>query len=106
MAAHELGSRHLAGGGSGTHGSAMGERVGPSSVHIRASVVVVGAGLAGLVAADSLTRAMAKQGGVPHGDTGVVVLEACPAVGGRMRTVVEDDGFAADLGATWYVLGM
>ena len=58
-------------------------------------VVVVGAGLAGLTAADALHRA----------GVGVQVLEARAAVGGRIRTISPDGDAAGawlDLGATWH----
>jgi monoamine oxidase len=54
-------------------------------------VVVVGAGLAGLTAADALHAA---------GRT-VRVLEARAAVGGRIKTLTEGD-LCLDLGATWH----
>ncbi len=54
-------------------------------------VVIVGAGLAGLTAADALHAA---------GRT-VTVVEARPSVGGRMKTLV-DGAQALDLGATWH----
>lgn len=53
----------------------------------RADVVVVGAGLAGLTAADQLTRAGLE----------VVVIEAADGVGGRVRTD-RVDGFLLDRG--------
>ncbi len=58
---------------------------------IRADVVVVGAGLAGLVAARSLMDA-----GVD-----VIVLEARDRVGGRTHSVVEDDGRVIEYGGQW-----
>jgi polyamine oxidase len=57
----------------------------------RGPVVVVGAGLAGLAAARTLTAA-----GHP-----VVVLEARTRVGGRTHSVPLGEGFQADLGASW-----
>ncbi len=54
-------------------------------------VIVVGAGIAGLVAADALSRA---------GRT-VKVFEARDRIGGRASTITYD-GLAIDLGATWY----
>jgi monoamine oxidase len=54
-------------------------------------VAVVGAGLAGLTAADSLHAA---------GRT-VRVIEARAAVGGRIKTLTDDD-LCLDLGATWH----
>lgn len=56
-------------------------------------VVVVGAGLAGLTAADELTRA---------GYT-VIVLEGRDRIGGRVRDA-EIAGVAVDAGATWVAL--
>ncbi|HEX2047077.1 MAG TPA: FAD-dependent oxidoreductase [Acidimicrobiales bacterium] len=53
--------------------------------------VVVGAGLAGLTAADALHRA----------GLAVAVLEARASVGGRIKTLVQD-GAWFDLGATWH----
>jgi monoamine oxidase len=58
-------------------------------------VVVVGAGLAGLTAADALHAA----------GVAVTVVEARPSIGGRIKTLVpEGHGPAAwvDLGATWH----
>ncbi len=54
------------------------------------TVVVVGAGVAGLAAARDLHRAGAE----------VVVLEARDRIGGRTTTLVRE-GFALDLGASW-----
>jgi monoamine oxidase len=54
-------------------------------------VVVVGAGLAGLTAADALHAA---------GQT-VAVIEARATVGGRVKTLT-DGGVCLDLGATWH----
>lgn len=56
-----------------------------------ADVVIVGAGLAGLTAADILHRAGRL----------VTVIEARPSVGGRIRTLVDGDSWF-DLGATWH----
>lgn len=53
--------------------------------------VVVGAGLAGLTAADALHAA----------GRSVAVLEARASVGGRIKTLVREDGWF-DLGATWH----
>lgn len=55
------------------------------------SVVVVGAGLAGIAAARTLTAAGYK----------VVILEARDRVGGRTVSVPLGDGFRVDLGASW-----
>ena len=72
-----------------------------------AEVVVVGAGIAGLTAADALARATAQAAdgsAVPASGGGllrVLVLEAQSEVGGRMRTHTCSDGFAVDMGATW-----
>jgi monoamine oxidase len=57
----------------------------------RADVVVVGAGLAGLTAADALHA----------GGATVAVIEARPSIGGRVKTLVEGDA-CFDLGATWH----
>jgi len=54
------------------------------------TVLVVGAGVAGLAAAQDLVRAGAQ----------VIVLEARDRLGGRTATIVRD-GFALDLGASW-----
>ncbi len=54
-------------------------------------VVVVGAGLAGLTAADALHA----------GGRTVRVIEARAAVGGRIKTLVDGE-FCVDLGATWH----
>lgn len=54
-------------------------------------VVVVGAGLAGLTAADALHTA----------GRSVAVVEARASVGGRIRTLVDGDAWI-DLGATWH----
>lgn len=56
-----------------------------------ASVVVIGAGMAGLAAARKLTEA-----GVP-----VVVLEARNRIGGRLWSLRTEEGHAFDLGASW-----
>ena len=58
-------------------------------------VVVVGAGLAGLTAADALHAA----------GLSVTVVEARPSVGGRIKTLFPDglaQGAWFDLGATWH----
>jgi len=54
------------------------------------TVLVVGAGVAGLAAAQELQRAGAE----------VIVLEARDRIGGRTTTLVRE-GFALDLGASW-----
>nr|BFE79500.1 hypothetical protein GCM10020093_021010 [Planobispora longispora] len=59
-----------------------------------ADVVVVGAGLAGLTAADQLTRA----------GYDVVVVEGRDRVGGRIRKA-EIAGVSVDAGATWVAPG-
>ncbi len=58
---------------------------------LRADVVVIGAGLAGLSAARILAAA----------DIDVVVLEARNRVGGRVYTRPASDGTLLDLGAQW-----
>ncbi|HEX2699247.1 MAG TPA: FAD-dependent oxidoreductase, partial [Acidimicrobiales bacterium] len=55
-------------------------------------VLVVGAGLAGLCAAQDV---------VAEGRS-VLVVEARPRVGGRMMTVTADNGAWFDVGATWH----
>lgn len=62
-----------------------------SSPPQRAEVVVVGAGIAGLTAAEALHR----QG------IDVVVLEAADRVGGRLLTEITALGSAVDLGGQW-----
>ncbi|MGI8806245.1 MAG: flavin monoamine oxidase family protein [Acidimicrobiales bacterium] len=54
-------------------------------------VVVVGAGLAGLTAADALHAA----------GLSVAVIEGRPSIGGRIKTLAEDHAWF-DLGATWH----
>lgn len=70
-------------------------RISPSNPtganELRADVVVIGAGLAGLSAARILTVA----------DRDVVVLEARDRVGGRVYTRPASDGTLLDLGAQW-----
>ena len=56
-----------------------------------ADVIVIGAGISGLYAADQLSR---------RGHS-VIVLEATNRVGGRTETVQLEDGMYADLGAMW-----
>ncbi|HMR50065.1 MAG TPA: NAD(P)/FAD-dependent oxidoreductase [Arachnia sp.] len=58
---------------------------------VRVDTVVVGAGFAGLAAAEALHAA----------GRSVVILEARERVGGRARTIAISDG-AVDLGATWF----
>lgn len=55
-------------------------------------VCVIGAGLAGLMAADELRRA----------GLGVEVFEAQAAVGGRVKDVVCSDNVVVELGANWF----
>ena len=69
------------------HIHAMGHESSPTSV------VVVGAGVAGLFVA----RALARRGYAP------TVLEASSALGGRVRTVREDDGRVAYEAGPWRV---
>lgn len=57
------------------------------------SIVVVGAGIAGLAAAQALQSAGAK----------VIVLEARNRIGGRIWTVRDRESTAFDLGAQWIV---
>src|SRR3954468_4310207 len=57
--------------------------------------VVVGAGLAGLVAADELARAGAE----------VVVLEARPRVGGRVWSQTLPNGAVVEMGAEYILPG-
>lgn len=59
--------------------------------HSKHDVIVVGAGIAGLFAAHSLSQV----------DLDVVVLEARDRVGGRALSVATDVG-VVDLGATWF----
>jgi monoamine oxidase len=58
---------------------------------VTVDVVVVGAGLSGLTAADALCAAGAS----------VRVFEARPSIGGRIKTLVDGDA-SFDLGATWH----
>ncbi len=55
----------------------------------RPPIVIVGAGLAGLVCAKVLVR---------RGVADVVLLEAAPASGGRVRTTITPEGFVLDHG--------
>lgn len=63
---------------------------GSSTRGVGLTVIVVGAGVAGLAAAQDLSRAGAE----------VIVLEARDRIGGRTATLVRE-GFALDLGASW-----
>ena len=67
----------------------------PSPVDTVGKVVVVGAGLAGLAAARTLTD---------HG-CDVTVLEARQRVGGRVWSVTLENGEIAELGAEWIMPG-
>jgi phytoene dehydrogenase-like protein len=59
-----------------------------TATHENAPVVVVGAGLSGLICARELLRAGRQ----------VVVIEAEDSVGGRIRTAITSDGFRIDRG--------
>ncbi|KAJ3213780.1 hypothetical protein HDU67_002437 [Dinochytrium kinnereticum] len=75
---------------SGGGGSAA-KRMSGSEYTTTADVIIIGAGIAGLAAAESLRRA---------GCSSMIVLEARNRIGGRIYT---DDllGFPIDLGASW-----
>ena len=64
----------------------------PGSAQRNQSVVIVGAGVAGLAAAGELRTS---------GFDDVVVLEARDRIGGRVWTDTIGDGFPIDLGASW-----
>lgn len=64
----------------------------PASPRRSQSVVIVGAGVAGLAAATELHT---------NGFDDVVVLEARDRIGGRIWTDTIGDGFPVDLGASW-----
>ena len=64
----------------------------PGSAQRNQSVVIVGAGVAGLAAAGELRA---------NGFDDVVVLEARDRIGGRVWTDTIGDGFPIDLGASW-----
>ncbi|MXW17112.1 MAG: NAD(P)-binding protein [Gemmatimonadetes bacterium] len=74
--------------------SGVGDRgaVTPGSAQPNQSVVIVGAGVAGLAAAGELRA---------NGFDDVVVLEARDRDGGRVWTDTIGDGFPIDLGASW-----
>ena len=74
--------------------SGVGDRgaVTPGSARRNQSVVIVGAGVAGLAAAGELRA---------NGFDDVVVLEARDRIGGRVWTDTIGDGFPIDLGASW-----
>lgn len=62
----------------------------PGGACQRADVIVIGGGITGLTAALRIVQ--------QHPTTRVVMLEAAPSVGGKIRTV-RRDGFVVDLGA-------
>lgn len=64
----------------------------PGDVERNRSVVIVGAGIAGLAAAGELRA---------RGFDDVVILEARDRIGGRVWTDTIGDGFPIDLGASW-----
>ena len=64
----------------------------PDSPRRNQSVVIIGAGVAGLAAATELRA---------NGFDDVVVLEARDRIGGRVWTDTIGDGFPIDLGASW-----
>lgn len=63
-----------------------------ATTRAKTDVLVVGAGMSGLVAAHRVQQA----------GHSVAVLEARQRVGGRLRSHTLDDGSALDLGATWF----
>lgn len=60
------------------------------TIHLESDVVIIGAGLAGLTAADKLTQAGYQ----------VIVVEGRDRVGGRIKTI-DVAGLKVDAGATW-----
>ena len=67
-----------------------------ASQELQADVVIVGAGISGLIAARDVVAA----------GRSVIVLEASPRVGGRLFTRFLPDGTAFDLGGQWLGPGM
>src|SRR5215210_3907855 len=68
-----------------------GERMNEANAPARVDVVVVGAGLAGLIAAHDLQAA----------DVSVLVLEARNRVGGRLLNHTLENGAVVELGGQW-----